>query len=142
MKIVKQLIIIIIPVILVVIVGGLCYLFIPRSLTNIVPTDNIICIYYEYDSTDTAEQIFLTEQEQQELKDILSKKKYRPQNIAEKAVSSRRICILYKDGMSIQMDSCRITKIKDASSKKYSIHLIGEGNLFKFFPEQDDLTLK
>ena len=67
MKIVKQLIIIIIPVILVVIVGGLCYLFIPRSLTNIVPTDNIICIYYEYDSTDTAEQIFLTEQEQQEL---------------------------------------------------------------------------
>lgn len=74
MKIVKQLIIIIIPVILVVIVGGLCYLFIPRSLTNIVPMDNIICIYYEYDSTDTAEQIFLTEQEQQELKDILSKK--------------------------------------------------------------------
>ena len=74
----KTIILFIILAILLLVSVLMCYFFIPRSLTRIVPTESIVSIYYEYDDLDEAKQVLLTEQEQQEVRDDLSKMKYQP----------------------------------------------------------------
>ena len=44
------------------------------------------------------------------------------------------ICISYHDGTIIKIDGRRVEKNKDGMLNIYRINLIGNGNLFKFFP--------
>lgn len=115
----------------------LCYFFIPRSLTKIVPMKGINSIYYEYGNSDT---IPLTEQNQQELRDSLSKMKYRPKiGSQEKAVPYNWLCVSYDDGTVIKIMGQRVVeKKRNGTSNVYYLYLIGNGNLFRFFPDIDN----
>ena len=113
----KTIILFIILAILLLVSVLMCYFFIPRSLTRIVPTESIVSIYYEYDDLDEA------------------KLKYQPKyGIPDKAVPYRWLCISYYDGTIIKIDGRRVKKNKDGMLNIYRINLIGNGNLFRFFP--------
>ena len=131
----KTIILFIILAILLLVSVLMCYFFIPRSLTRIVPTESIVSIYYEYDDLDEAKQVLLTVQGHQELRDDLSKMKYQPKyGIPDKSVPYRWLCISYYDGTIIKIDGRRVKKNKDGMLNIYRINLIGNGNLFRFFP--------
>ena len=74
-------------IIALVIVGVICYVFIPRRLTNIVPADNVSEIYYYYDD---GARISLSELQQSELKtDLLEMKYYIDVNPPQKTMPDK-----------------------------------------------------
>ena len=61
--------------------------------------------------------------------------KYQPKyGIPDKSVPYRWLCISYHDGTIIKIDGRRVEKNKDGMLNIYRIKLIGNGNLFRFFP--------
>lgn len=140
----RILICILIPFLIIVlaVVGIVCYYFIPRKLTNIVPIENISSIYYEYDTSNSKNQILLTEREQRELSDDLSKMKYRLGKSPEKAVSSNRLCVSYNDGSLIKIDSLRVSVLKDGKWQGYQVKFLGDFTIFRFFQIMPDYVLK
>lgn len=132
----KAIILVVVFVILLLISAFLCYFFMPRSLTRIVPMEGISSVYYEYDDLDKENQVLLTVEEQQELMDDLSTIKYRPKyGTSDKSAPYVLLCVSYHDGTIIKIDGRRIEKKKDGISIIYRISLICNDNLFKFFPD-------
>lgn len=120
-------------IIALVIVGVICYVFIPRRLTNIVPADNVSEIYYYYDD---GTRISLSELQQSELKaDLLEMKYYIDVNPPQKAVPYCWLCIVYGDSSVIKISGQKIIKEKDGKSYFYNIHLLSKRGIYRFCPE-------
>lgn len=120
-------------IIALVIVGVICYVFIPRRLTNIVPADNVSEIYYYYDD---GTRISLSELQQNELKtDLLEMKYYIDVNPPQKAVPYCWLCIVYGDSSVIKIAGQKIIKEKDGKSHLYNIRLLSKRGIYRFCPE-------
>ena len=120
-------------IIALIIVGVICYVFIPRRLTNIVPADNVSEIYYYYDD---GTRISLSELQQNELKaDLLEMKYYIDVNPPKKAVPYCWLCIMYGDSSVIKISGQKIIKEKDGKSYFYNIHLLSKRGIYRFCPE-------
>lgn len=120
-------------IIALVIVGVICYVFIPRRLTNIVPADNVSEIYYYYDD---GTRISLSELQQNELKtDLLEMKYYIDVNPPQKSVPYCWLCIIYGDSSVIKISGQKIIKEKDGKSYFYSIHLLSKRGIYRFCPK-------
>ena len=111
-------------IIALVIVGVICYVFIPRRLTNIVPADNVSAIYYYYDD---GTRISLSELQQNELKtDLFEMKYYIDVNPPQKSVPYCWLCIIYGDSSIIKISGQKIIKEKDGKSYFYNIRLLSK----------------
>lgn len=120
-------------IIALIIVGVICYVFIPRRLTNIVPADNVSEIYYYYDD---GTRISLSELQQNELKaDLLEMKYYIDVNPPKKAEPYCWLCIMYGDSSVIKISGQKIIKEKDGKSYFYNIHLLSKRGIYRFCPE-------
>lgn len=120
-------------IIALVIVGVICYVFIPRRLTNIVPADNVSEIYYYYDD---GTRISLNELQQNELKtDLFEMKYYIDVNPPQKSVPYCWLCIMYGDSSVIRISGQKIIKEKDGKSYFYNIRLLSKRGIYRFCPE-------
>ena len=120
-------------IIALVIVGVICYVFIPRRLTNIVPADNVSEIYYYYDD---GTRISLSELQQSELRtDLLEMKYYIDVNPPQKSVPYCWLCIMYGDSSVIKISGQKIIKEKDGKSYFYNIHLLSKRGIYRYSPE-------
>ncbi len=120
-------------IIILIIVGVICYVFIPRRLANIVPADNVSEIYYYYDD---GTRISLSELQQNELKtDLLEMKYYIDVNPPQKAVPYCWLCIVYGDSSVIKLSGQKIIKEKDGKSYFYNIRLLSKRGIYRFCPE-------
>lgn len=136
----KKKIIIVVSLVAAVVIAltvTLCVIFIPRKLTNIVPTEGITKVTYLYSDAYYEREQDIGEENLDEFEGYLSNVKYRFTNENLLGRSTPRICIYYDDGDKMIIDAFRLYYYTGGKAYVNSWDLYNDHDLYKFYKRKE-----
>lgn len=137
----KKKIIIIVSIVAAVVIAltvTLCVIFIPRKLTNIVPTEGITKVTYLYYDAYYEREQDIGEENLEEFKSYLSNVKYRFTNEKILGTALPKICIYYENGDKCIIDGgYRLSRYTGGEHHINSWVVFNDHDLYKFYKRNE-----